>query len=441
MNVESGYRQPSEDSIREAVDRLAQWEGLSRSERLRGLLEHIVDQSLAGRGDAIKAKTIGMDLYGYSVKELELRESVVRVDVGRLRRKLQEYYDSDGSEDPVRIILNKGAYAPIFTEVQDYDDLVADTVTPPLSSWPKARWLFAVGGVTAALVAILFVWPEYGSANLTDSVASDVERTAMFFASPNRLRALNLAEEGRDLIFPAASPGQLATALGTFDAAIEADPNYAGGYAGAAQVNALIAAVSLDDERIARSIDVAESLANRALELAPGEAWSQSAAAFTRFADGDFDRAIELSQRAMGIAPNDPHILEFDALISLYTGNFERVVSESVRMERLAPASRDHVFWNAYGAAHYHLGRYQQAIDTFEASIASGGPIGPPSLAYLIAAHQRIGNVVRAAELVSVYEASFPAIRIDLIKTRLFRDPKHADDLIAAMIEAGWSLR
>jgi len=37
---------------------------------------------------------------------------VVRIEAGRLREKLREYYDADGQRDPIRIDLPKGTYTP-----------------------------------------------------------------------------------------------------------------------------------------------------------------------------------------------------------------------------------------------------------------------------------------------------------------------------------------
>ena len=62
-------RDVSEHDIRAALARISAWDGLARSERLRGFLEYLVEETLAGRGADIKAKTIGMDAYGYTVDE------------------------------------------------------------------------------------------------------------------------------------------------------------------------------------------------------------------------------------------------------------------------------------------------------------------------------------------------------------------------------------
>ena len=77
------------DDIQVSVQRLLNSDEFVDSARLVAFLRYVVDQKLAGHEDNIKAKTIGMDVYGYTVDEIEDRESVVRVDAGRVRRKLE----------------------------------------------------------------------------------------------------------------------------------------------------------------------------------------------------------------------------------------------------------------------------------------------------------------------------------------------------------------
>jgi tetratricopeptide (TPR) repeat protein len=175
-----------------------------------------------------------------------------------------------------------------------------------------------------------------------------------------------------------------------------------------------------------------------ALQLAPKEAWSQSAMAWVNFADGDFEQAIQRSGRAVGLKPNDPHIVEFDALISLYSGDFERVIAESKRIETSLNGKPGYVFRNAAGSAQYHLGNYAGTIETFEKAIEAGAPVGPATVAYLMAANVRLGRHSRAKILAGQYTESWPKARIDLLLRKLFGESQYAEDVISAMLEAGW---
>ena len=183
----------------------------------------------------------------------------------------------------------------------------------------------------------------------------------------------------------------------------------------------------------------AESFSGKAAERAPESAWVLAAKAWVAFAQGYYQDASRSSERAVELGPNDPHIVEFDTLISLYTGNFERVISESKRMEALVTGTPGFVFRNATGSARYHLGDYIGSIEAFEKSIANGGPVGPPMLAYLMAANQKLGRSERAQELASQYSETWPEARFDLVLGRLFAEKAYVDDVVSAMRMAGWS--
>lgn len=426
----------SNEDARDAVQRLVAWKGIAGSDRLRGLVEYLATETLAGRGDDIRAKTIALDHYGYAPDELVDRESVVRVDAGRLRRRLDDYYRGDGVNDPVRLMLPKGSYRPIFeraskTVTDDGPDPGAQHIRKPVVLVAACALIGALG-IVAFLLAAGLDDPAPDNAARTQA-----QRTAAFEASPARLQAINLAESGRDLIFPAVDPERLRAALIVFDAAIEADADYAGGHAGAAQVLATMALLA--PEASADSLERASRAADRALTLAPIDAWSQEARAWVDFAGGDCDAALDRSARAMALSPLDPHIVEFESLISLFCGKFDRVVSETEAMLATLGTDTGFVFSNALGSARFHLGDDRATIAAFEDSIARGGPTGPISLAYLMAANHRLQRTEQANQLVRQMEISWPGNRVDLLFERMFHDPAHARDIISAMRAAGWS--
>ena len=68
----------------------------ARSPRQSDLLSYLVAESLAGRGERIKATSIAVDVFGRDASFDQQRDTIVRVEAGRLRRKLEEYYQGDG---------------------------------------------------------------------------------------------------------------------------------------------------------------------------------------------------------------------------------------------------------------------------------------------------------------------------------------------------------
>jgi hypothetical protein len=87
---------------------------LHSSESLCKLLRYLGEQTLDHPGSSVKEYQIATEVFGRPSNFDPHLDSTVRVQAGRLRLKLTEYYNSDGSEDPVVIELPKGSYALSF---------------------------------------------------------------------------------------------------------------------------------------------------------------------------------------------------------------------------------------------------------------------------------------------------------------------------------------
>ena len=83
--------------------------------RSQGFLRFIVDETLAGREDRLHAYTIGVNALGRSEDFDPQADPIVRVEAGRLRRRLERHYLTEGVGDPVLIEVPKGGYVPEFS--------------------------------------------------------------------------------------------------------------------------------------------------------------------------------------------------------------------------------------------------------------------------------------------------------------------------------------
>jgi hypothetical protein len=97
------------NAIRGECDRIVAHPVLAKS-----FLIFIVDETLAGRGDRLKAYTIATDALGRDANFDPQTDPIVRVEAGRLRRALEQYYAHDGRDDPIIIELPLGGYIPEF---------------------------------------------------------------------------------------------------------------------------------------------------------------------------------------------------------------------------------------------------------------------------------------------------------------------------------------
>lgn len=143
----------------------------SHSARQTKLLEYLCNKVLLGEAEHIKAATIAMEVFGRRWDFDESKDSIVRVEAHRLRRKLAKYYEGEGAKAHLRIVLAPGGYVPEFlvNEAHTTPGIVTLSVHPCGDSpgLPK-------GGV-----------PDVGSASPQDPANPADHRS---FANPIRKR-------------------------------------------------------------------------------------------------------------------------------------------------------------------------------------------------------------------------------------------------------------
>jgi len=96
------------------IERLTKSHSLHSSESLCRLLRYLAEHSLDHPGVALKEYQIATEVLGRPAGFDPQSDSTVRVQAGRLRVKLAEYYAHDGADDPVVVEIPKGSYALTF---------------------------------------------------------------------------------------------------------------------------------------------------------------------------------------------------------------------------------------------------------------------------------------------------------------------------------------
>ena len=97
-------------ALQSQVDRILHSDELRTSEVLRRLLKFLADKSLAGEADQLKEYAVAIDGLGKDPSYDPRHNSAVRIQVGRLRQKLAEYYRTEGKRDEFVIDLPKGRF-------------------------------------------------------------------------------------------------------------------------------------------------------------------------------------------------------------------------------------------------------------------------------------------------------------------------------------------
>jgi len=105
-----------------------------RAPHLLNFLNYVCERSFQGQADQIKEYTIGVDALRRSPDFDPKKDSIVRVEAHRLRKRLDEYYTSEGATHRVRIVIPQGQYAPRFI----FQETAAPAVPEPPASAPPS---------------------------------------------------------------------------------------------------------------------------------------------------------------------------------------------------------------------------------------------------------------------------------------------------------------
>jgi hypothetical protein len=98
----------------EQLEKVLQSRTLQNSESLKAFLRFVVEKTVDDEDVQLKEYTIATEVFGRNSDYDPRIDSVVRVQAGRLRTKLQEYYNTEGKSDQIVIDLPKGHYHPVF---------------------------------------------------------------------------------------------------------------------------------------------------------------------------------------------------------------------------------------------------------------------------------------------------------------------------------------
>lgn len=127
---------PPAQLIEEEVARLMASAALRRAPSLQRLLHYLVAKCLAGDSTALRESAIALDVFRRDPTTYDPQaDPIVRVNVGRLRERLDAHYATLDGEAKVRIVLSKGRYVPEFATVTPVSSRTFATATLALPSY------------------------------------------------------------------------------------------------------------------------------------------------------------------------------------------------------------------------------------------------------------------------------------------------------------------
>jgi hypothetical protein len=202
------------EPIQQQIDRIVHSEQFRSSEVLRRLLTFLSEKAIAGEADNLKEYVVAIDGLGKSSTYDPQHNSAVRIQMGRLRQRLGEYYRSEGKNDPMIVDLPKGRFrltfeqrslAPTFAEETSSS---SSPLTPPInfpdsapSRTPGSHSLRLLVGFLAAVLLIGLGYLLGRTTFLKQSVADRSSRDLQVLWAPFISQKLPLILSIEDPLF------------------------------------------------------------------------------------------------------------------------------------------------------------------------------------------------------------------------------------------------
>lgn len=168
---EPPVREPSAEEVSSQLEKMLASDVFSRADRLSRFLRFVVTHLLEGNVGSLKEYVVGVQVFEKGGEFDPRIDPIVRVEAGRLRSKLREYYDGQGQADHVRIELPRRGYTPSFRyRTPDTPALssTGDTAHGRAGGTEKSisdgfrsvvPWYAATGALAVLLiVGLIYVW-------------------------------------------------------------------------------------------------------------------------------------------------------------------------------------------------------------------------------------------------------------------------------------------
>lgn len=166
------------------LERIAASSHLKRAARLQELLFYIGKRSLKDGSETVHEQEIGVYVFrrpgGYDTSA----DNIVRTNVSDLRKRLEAYFDSEGSDEILIVEIPRGSYIPVFKNRPPEPRIAADIQPPAAVSIPtlpemahelprasrNQPWISAVlvaAGVVIVTLAVVcgYFWKQYEALN------------------------------------------------------------------------------------------------------------------------------------------------------------------------------------------------------------------------------------------------------------------------------------
>src|SRR3984885_4249751 len=161
-------------AVIQQLERLLQNPHFHKSKRFPVFLKFVVTETLAGRAENLKERTVGVQVFGKDPTYDTTDDPIVRVTAGEIRKRIAQYYQEPGHEHEIVVMLPVGSHAPPFRVPEEVklaakqpaaqvlpaveSSLPNSVVSPVPKSVVSWRQLLTVFVVLAVAIGTIVAW-------------------------------------------------------------------------------------------------------------------------------------------------------------------------------------------------------------------------------------------------------------------------------------------
>lgn len=429
----SALKGSSDDAVRDQLTRILGSRHFSKAHKLAEFLSYVVEESLEGNADRLKAHTIAQSVYQRGPEFEPQSDPLVRVEAGRLRGRLGEYYATAGINDPILIEIPKGAYVPRFSDLSQSLPVPGPSQEAAERDYFGTR-IFGAGslaavGITGLVVGVLLTWLFF------EGPTSD-QSSEPRFTEDNEAYAMFL--DTRSLGRPPYIKARVVAALELARATQALDPSFGGGYA--AEAFQLWQYVMFGHSKVPEAdLKRARELAQKAIKVDPEFGWGYQSLSRALSLLRDIDGAITAAEQAVELSPETAEHWGNLGLTLVATGRTADAIEALEEALRLSRGNVRIPYRNYLGLAQFHNRQFAEAAKTIQHNRDIGGPTGPHMYAYIAAAHAMAGKDGHARAFAELVRSDTSGFSVGVFLQNLVGAPDEQAFLFSALEKAGLS--
>jgi len=155
IHKSTAQRAPALDEHSALLQRVLWSRLIEKSTRIRDLLVYVCERVLQDPAAEIHEQEIGHRVFGRGADYDTSADNIVRVTASQGRKKLEQYFSTEGAGEPIILEIPKGQYTPVFRERSVAADIAVEA-EPPARNWRQRAILILAA--CAPLLAIVTVW-------------------------------------------------------------------------------------------------------------------------------------------------------------------------------------------------------------------------------------------------------------------------------------------